>query len=390
MYREYCCGCGLCESVGKSKLLKDEKGFLVPKENFKDFDEFCSKICPSSGVQCDQLEKTNIWGKNHSVNIAYSTNDNIRFKASSGGVLTSLCCYLIDNKKVDAIIHTGEDKSNPIATVTLCSESIEEILNGCGSRYSSSTPLKEIEKYLETGKKYAFIGKPCDVTALRNYSRIDKRINESFIYMFSFFCAGAPSERANLLLLEKMGCNKEECSSLTYRGNGWPGYATGIDKNGEHKLLYKDAWGETLGRDIRLMCRFCLDGIGELADISCGDAWKLDENMKPIFEESDGQNVVFCRSDKGEKLFREACSAGYIFSKIYENYENELKYSQAYQFQRRATMNDTINALKLYRKPFPNYDKKVLKSYSKNLKLKSKFKRFYGTIKRLKEGKLGI
>lgn len=28
MYSKYCCGCGLCEALGKCKLKKDKKGFF--------------------------------------------------------------------------------------------------------------------------------------------------------------------------------------------------------------------------------------------------------------------------------------------------------------------------------------------------------------------------
>lgn len=388
MYKEYCCGCGLCESMNKAKLIKDEKGFLVPKEETKDFKEFCSKVCPASGVQCNELEADNIWGKNENVSIAYSSDKNIRYTASSGGVLTSLCCFLLETKKVDAIIHTGEDKSNPISTTTICSRTKEDIINGCGSRYSSSNPLRDINQYLNTGEKYAFVGKPCDVTALRNYSKMDDRVEKVFPYMFSFFCAGAPSEKVNIQLLEKMGCNYKECSSLKYRGDGWPGYATAIDNNGKHQLPYRTAWRDTLGRDIRLMCRFCLDGIGELADISCGDAWKMNENKEPIFEEADGQNVVFCRTEKGKQLYREACEKGYIHSEEYKNYEEELKHYQKYQFNRKTTMKDTIFALKIFRKSYPKYDTKLLKKYTKKSTLKIRGKRFVGTIKRLIKGKI--
>lgn len=56
----------------------------------------------------------------------------------------------------------------------------------------------EIKNLVETGKKYAFVGKPCDVSALRMLQvRKIEPWTEQITYMFSFFCAGQPSEDAN-------------------------------------------------------------------------------------------------------------------------------------------------------------------------------------------------
>ena len=390
MYSNYCCGCGLCESLNKCKLCKDKKGFLKPDKETSELKSFCENVCPASGVQCNSLDSKQLWGRNIQAYKAYSSDDNIRFMASSGGVLTSLCCYLLDYKLVDGIVHMKEDKNDPISTITVCSTTSSEVIEASGSRYSSSSPLRNIKQYLDDGKKYAFVGKPCDVTGLRNYSKLDSRVNESFPYMLSFFCAGAPSELANRRLLEKMNCDYESLKSLKYRGNGWPGYATSIDKNGKHQLLYREAWRDTLGRDIRLMCRFCLDGIGELADISCCDAWKIGSDKKPLFEECDGENAVFCRTSLGYKLFNDACEAGYIVSSSYPSYKKELKYYQRYQYDRRVTMLGSIIAMKLLKKGVPNYDFKVLNRYAKKYRVRTQIKRFIGTYKRAKNGKMDI
>ena len=37
------------------------------------------------------------------------------------------------------------------------------------------------------------------------------------------------------------------------------------------------------------MCKFCVNGVGMYADISCGDLWNLDQNQRPEFTEGKGQ-----------------------------------------------------------------------------------------------------
>lgn len=389
MYSKYCTGCGLCQSAGVAELKSDEKGFYYAKSTSKKYYNFCKEVCPSSGKQIKEFNIDNTWGKTKGVFLGYSNNKKIRFEASSGGVLTSLCLYLLKESLVDGIIHVGVNPDNPIDTLVVCSTTIDEVVKNCGSRYSSSSPLINIHDYLGTGKKYCFIGKPCDVAALKNYSRINSKVNDSIKYMFSFFCAGAPSRNANLRLMKGLKIKIDECESLKYRGNGWPGYATAISKSGKRgQMPYEQAWGQILGRDIRLSCRFCIDGIGECADVSCGDAWYLDEQKKPLFEEADGRNVVFCRTEKGLEIFNQATKKGYIISETYKMWEEEINYYQKYQLQRRTTMLSSIMAMKTMFQKTPRYKFEILWKYSKNISFKEKIRRYFGTIKRILNGKI--
>lgn len=389
MYIKYCCGCGLCKASGVAEMIKNKEGFYVAYGSSKDFEKFCRDVCPASGVQMKEYSTNSVWGKYQSVHLGFSTNGQVRYRASSGGILTALCLYLIDKRIVDGIIHTAVDPENPISTKTFCSTSVEEIKERCGSRYSASTPLTDLKRYFVGEKKYAYIGKPCDVTALRNYSKLNADVDKYIKYMFSFFCAGAPSEKANLKLLKNLGVEQKECVSLKYRGNGWPGFATAIDKNGkEYRMPYEKAWGKILGRDIRPICRFCADGIGEAADIACADAWYLDKNKNPLFEEADGRNIIFCRNEKGSELLNLAVNAGYIRCSDYPNWNAEINNYQRYQLQRRTTMNTTMLAMKTLGKEVPMYKKSVLKFYAKEISFKEKVHRYLGTIKRILQGKI--
>ena len=127
-------------------------------------------------------------------------------------------------------------------------------------------------------------------------------------------------------------CIRDRCISLRYRGNGWPGYATVQKIDGKcNKISYNESWSKILGRDVRKSCRFCIDGIGSLADISCGDAWYLLKNNKPDFSEHKGRNIVFSRTRKGETLLNDAVQGGFIHTEEYKELNN-LKLIQKYQF----------------------------------------------------------
>lgn len=380
-YKKYCTGCGLCHSIEKVEF-KNMNGFSYPLLNENNLN-LCKKICPSSGKYNKYLSNKEIFGKYQGTYIGYSTDDTIRLKASSGGMLTSICIYLLENKIVDGIIQTKADDNIVYKTKIVISRTKEDVLSCLGSRYSESHPLYNLLQSIKPNEKYAFVGKPCDIQSLKMYLDNNKTLKNQIIFTLSFFCAGEPSENAQIRLLKNLQINKiEECEKLDYRGNGWPGFATVRKSNGKvTKMSYNDSWGKILGRDVRLSCRYCLDGIGELSDISCGDLWYMNDDKTPDFSEHNGRNIVFARTEQGMKLLIEMKSIGKIFLNTYENI-NELFYIQKYQYIRRATMFNTLLALKLLGRKIPQYDFGLLRRYNKNISKKIRYRRFIGTLSR--------
>lgn len=387
---EYCTGCGLCKSVCNVRFVQDSKGYNVPQLENNEQLRFCERVCPAAGAPSKMMAAEKAWGKTEKVYLGWSSNSDIRRKASSGGVLTSLCCYLLDMKIVDGIIQTTYDDKLPYKTRTVVSYSSKDVLSCMGSRYSISSPLFDICEMVKDNNTYAFVGKPCDVSALKMYFRDNKNLANKIKYLFSFFCAGEPSELAQKKLLHQLGCKTEaECYSLQYRGNGWPGYATVEKKDGtKSTMTYNDSWGKILGRDVRKCCRVCLDGIGEFADVSCGDAWYLTKDGKPDFTERDGRNVVFARTRSGAELLEQAYNSGYVNLNPYKDYEEVLRQIQKYQYERRATMGIMLTAMRLCGKTIPLYDKYILKQFGKMGSFSQKVKRLFGTMKRIKQGKI--
>ena len=328
-------------------------------------------------------------GTREAVYTGHSNDAHLRNLGSSGGVLTALCLHLLETERVDGIIQTCASEASAIETRTIISRTESDVIGCAGSRYAASAPLKEIGQIIQKGERYAFVGKPCDVAALKAYMETDLELKEHIVILLSFFCAGVPSRDANRRLLQKLGCDEENCKALRYRGDGWPGFATAVFNDGcSNRLSYVESWGEILGRDVRRSCRFCLDGIGEAADISCGDAWQLNRDGTPDFAEHEGRNVIFCRTPTGKEICEEAADKGVLCIEKFGDCEAQLSKMQKYQLQRRATMRHMIWALKLFDRPAPLYDGEHLKCYSKHADCRTKIKKFLGTAKRIIEGRI--
>ena len=181
----------------------------------------------------------------------------------------------------------------------------------------------------------------------------------------------------------------KECLSLSYRGNGWPGYTIVQKQDGTTcSMDYDSSWGNILGRDVRKSCRFCIDGIGEYADIVCADAWYTKENGQVDFSEHEGRNAIIVRTNSGASLLKAARDSGKIYYYEDNQYFRNFKNIQKYQFTRRGTLKSTLFAMRIACRKVPSYSKDKLIYLSKYVDILTQGKRFLGTLKRLLKKKI--
>lgn len=377
---KYCCGCGLCGSFVPGG--ENERGYYRPDENIFP-GNFDTSVC-----YCNQFANSGeegMWGPLKGVYYGFSLDRKIRKLSSSGGMLTSIACYLLQTGKVDYIVQIAPDQNDCMSTEVVFNNDIEEVKKCCGSRYTASAALSGLLERIDITKKYAVIGKPCDIRVLRAYLNKHTELNSTILYLLSFFCGGTPSRQANDKLLSKMNLNRSELESFVYRGNGWPGKTTGIEKDGViSQVEYEESWGEILGRDLQEICRFCWEGVGEAADICCGDGWYL-KNNQPSFEEKDGRNIIFARTEKGNELLLEMNADALISLETVSDL-NIMKFMQPGQYMRKGAMFSRVLAMKIMRRSVPDYPMMKIWPYAKALTFEHNIRMFGGTVKRILKG----
>lgn len=334
---DLCIGCGLCEAVlGKDtcKMKINDKGFYEPViEKCLDRQEArtIKTICP--GIHIETTPNEGAWGSMKSICEAWSTDKQIRYKAASGGVITSLAIYLLELQKVNAILQVGVKDNSYLYNELKISKTKDSILANTQSRYAPALVLSNIKKILDSSDDiYAFIGKPCDIAGMKNYLSLFPKYRNRIKFFISIFCAGMPSYNATIRIWQQSG-HKDAPISLKYRGEGWPGNFCARFKNGDEYLLsYNESWGKILGRSLGFRCKICPDGIGMLADIAVGDSWNTKDGY-PDFTESEGKCFCMIRTNNGVKIMRDAQNRGYI-DKI-ELDIDKIKEQQSYQYNRR-------------------------------------------------------
>ncbi|MDX2210563.1 MAG: Coenzyme F420 hydrogenase/dehydrogenase, beta subunit C-terminal domain [Sphingopyxis sp.] len=271
--------------------------------------------CPGSRVSPWQAapQRHSVWGPWFQTLTGYAVDAEVRHAASSGGAISALLIYALETGLVDRVLQIAADPVQPTRNIAVWSSTRAEVVAAAGSRYAASSPLAEIDAALAASGRFAFVGKPCDVSALRQLATIDPRVNERVPLMLSFFCAGIPSHAGADRIIRAMGFAPEEIRLFRYRGNGWPGMTRAETHDGRvAEMRYADSWGGQLSKEVQFRCKICPDGVGGVADIACADAWYGGESGYPDFDEQEGRSLIMSRTSTGDALLRQAMAAGVV------------------------------------------------------------------------------
>ncbi|SHN38048.1 coenzyme F420 hydrogenase subunit beta [Duganella sacchari] len=383
-----CTGCGLCQSVtgGKAKMAFNQHGFLRPvllQPLTPADDTLVRAVCPGLGLTHarETASYHPLWGPLVAVRTGYALDPALRHGGSSGGAISGLLSYLLESGKVDYVLHIGASLSEPLINEIKLSHNRAEVLANAGSRYAPSAPLTGIDALLARPGRFAFVGKPCDVAALRKYAQHNPQVNEKVPYMLSFMCAGVPSMKGTVAILKRFDVQPDEVRSFAYRGNGWPGMTRVETHAGAvHETDYATSWGTVLNRHLQARCKICPDGIGEFADVVCADAW-YGKDGYPDFAEQEGRSLVISRTGQGEQLLAEATAAGYLSVAPLD--VDEIRKMQPYQENRKQMVLARVLALRLMGRPAPAYHRLRLQRTAWMGGLKANAKNFLGMVKRL-------
>ncbi|WP_028239920.1 Coenzyme F420 hydrogenase/dehydrogenase, beta subunit C-terminal domain [Stutzerimonas azotifigens] len=396
---DLCSGCGMCSSLADDDAIRmriGADGYRRPFLNAEYRDkpvadkattETFGKSCPALNLDIRPYKTEHyhpIWGEVLEARKGYSTDAEIRRVGSSGGVISALAQYCLDRGLVDGVIQIQASDRDPLENVAVISRSRNNIIASSGSRYAPASPAEALKWVAMSTEKYLFIGKPCDVGAVRQLQAHNPRLKANIPYIVSFMCAGTPSLAGTHQVLEKLGVARDEVTAFRYRGDGWPGLTKATLKNGEEKTMtYNDSWGKVLNRHLQTRCKICPDGIGEFADIVCADGWEGDDKGYPSFEEREGNSLILIRSEVGRELFRNAEADGVVKS---ESFDTEGIFAiQPFQYYRRTTILPRLLAMKVLLLKTPSYKGFELGKGMRRIGLYQSFKAFTGLLVRRKK-----
>ncbi len=312
-----CLQCGVCESTcphGVIRMAWHENQGWLPVVNVEHCTEcgYCLQACPGIGVDFAGLSDAFIDGSTHDVllgrftscHVGYAQDRDVRWQAASGGIVTALLLAALESGRIDGAIVTRMDPDFPCRAQTYLAQKRQGILGAAGSKYCTAPVGASLRQLLERDGTFAVVGLPCHIHALRKLQTLQPRYQKKVLFSIGLFCARNFLPGALRTLLAKHGVSTADVTSIRYRGDGWPGwFQAGTIKGDTLRVALPTYYNDRFISFKMPRCMLCTDAVGELADISCGDAWL------PQYTANDslGTSIVITRTATGAGVVSGAC-----------------------------------------------------------------------------------
>jgi coenzyme F420-reducing hydrogenase beta subunit len=293
--------------------------------------ETLAAVCPfsDSSVNEDELGHERfaaIKGTGHDNRLGYYidlygghvTEGNFRTKGSSGGMGTWLLAEMFRNDMIDAAIHvlpsTKQGTDAPLCEFGI-TRSEKELLGRSKSSYYPVEMSQVLEVVRQKPGRYAIVGIPCFIKAVRLLTRQDPILAERITFAVALICGHLKSARYADFLAWQAGIAPGRLRSIDFRrkvpnsaandyGLGFVGETddgTLKEATQVHRHIFGSSWA--YGFFMYGACEFCDDVVGETADVTVGDAW-----LPRYIKDWQGTNVVIVRNPRVAELIRAGIS----------------------------------------------------------------------------------
>lgn len=346
----YCTSCGTCIGICPENIIYfDGKKIRGNIENCTNCG-LCIKICPGKSFDFKKFNKEvfNVNYKDLSVNLGYcnaiyrgySNDPLIRKNGASGGIVTSILVYLLENKIIDGAITISKVKNLPYKFDVKISVTVDEMIKSSQSKYVLIPTNKIIKQLKQLRGKYAYVGLPCQIQGMRKLEKIDPELISKIYIYIGLFCGFNMYFEGTEFLLKKMGIKKVDIKKLEYRSKeNITGFRV-ITKSNKKYFIDKDSYNFLNMLYSPRRCWLCYDLTNEFADISVGDAWEKNGR---------GWSRIIVRSTRGKKIIdklllnKDICLEKSEENDIYTTQKQLLEYKKKWFWLRTKLMANKPN-----------------------------------------------
>jgi len=359
-----CTMCGVCVGVCKPSIqmvLDRSQGLILPRV---DFDTctlcgLCVQVCPGREVDFEQLNRTFLQngtsdlylGNYFNIYVGYAADESVRMTGSSGGLVSALLIFALEKGKIDRALVTRMKQDQPLKNEPYIAYNREDILSAAGSKYAPSSVGEDLARVSESPGNFAIVGLPCHVHGFRKAQALKRSLRERGL-IIGLFCGYGKSYALTDYILSSSKIKESDVQRLVYRENGWPGFMRIELKDGSIKSIPFSEWYRREFTPSR--CIMCSDGLAELADISCGDAW-----LPEYRGESKGLSIVITRTAQGDALVQEAINVGAVHLKPLAR-DKVIESQKAMIMRKKRRINAHIALNRRLQRPTPRYQQLLL------------------------------
>lgn len=366
-----CTGCGTCAGVCPNSAIEmnvDSKGNYLPHINKEKCDQcgICFDTCPGHTVDVKQLNSF-IFGKSpddiligNYINcyLGHSTDEKIRWNASSGGLVTTLLIFALEEGIIDGALVTRMSEKNPLEPEVIIARTKEEIISASQSKYCPVPVNIALKEILREDGKFAVVGLPCHIHGIRKAEMLNEKLKEKIVLHIGLFCGHTVNFLGTEFILQAINVQKEKIKKVTYRGKGFPGIMSIELKDGIIKEIdHIDFWRFLFSSPrffAPVRCTLCNDCTCEFADISFGSGW-----LPELKGDKIGTSVCLSRTYIGEKIIQRLKSTDAVAieaircNKIIQSESNIITFKKG--------LKSRIILFKLLSKKVPRYNSELFK-----------------------------
>ncbi len=299
--------------------------------------------------------------------VGHATDESIRCSSASGGLVSSLLVFALEQGLIDGALVTRMRRGDPLKPEPFIARTREEILAAARSKYcpvATNTALREI---LESDDRIAVVGLPCHIQGIRKAEQRIPQLARQIRYRISLACSMNFSFRGTERFLQNLGIAPASVASFEYRGRGWPSSVLVRLKDGAERTIPCAECYRQLGPYSLRRCTLCSDMLGELSDLTCGDAWTKDSKRDgprlgslPEVVQTDGLGRSFAvsRTSEAEELLEYAASKRAV--ELSELDVQDLLAGQNHVLFKKRKLGARILLSRLAGQSVPQYGQKLL------------------------------
>lgn len=328
-----CIGCGVCAAFDPNIRVKlDEFGRYVASRRDESLPAapVAARVCPfADGVPNEEELGREAFGAEVRCDprvgcqvasyAGWVAESDYRARGSSGGLASWLLVELLNRGLVDHVAHVApqpvSNSADPLFRFAI-SSTPGQVRANAKSRYYPVEMSGAIIQMLQQPGRYAVVGIPCFIKAVRLACRESAALKERVAFTVGIVCGHLKSAAFAEMFAWQCGVAPGELRAIDFRTKrpGRPALDYAVTVTGERAgrrfsvvkptaELFGGNWGHGFFK--YKACDFCDDVVGETADISLGDAW-----LSEYVSDGGGTNVVVVRSPALHALLAEAAAGG--------------------------------------------------------------------------------
>jgi coenzyme F420 hydrogenase subunit beta len=318
-----CTHCGACvglhpEALAFTETAQGPLPCLRPekKASLETISRLAWSVCPGRGVPFVELfdrffpdyRRLGLAGPCRQAYTGYASDQDIRKRAASGGVISRVLIELLDRGLIQGALVLQQGLHHPEQAHPRIATSREQVLAAAQSIYAVTPMLNLLPEMAAFQGRLALVGLPDQVAALRMLQVAGHPAADKVDYVLGPYTGTNMYFGAVRAFLRGQGVADDVgVVSLHWRAGEWPGHLRVEMADGRvftaEKFYYNYLIPFYISRNSLLTPDFC----NELTDISVGDAWS------PRFEKQrGGHSVVLARTLKAHELLEDMRAKGQL------------------------------------------------------------------------------